>query len=298
MTIREAIHAASASIARRDAETLALHVLGRLRPWLLAHPEAALSPEDADRFAALVARRARFEPLQYLTEQQEFFGLGLEVTPDVLIPRPETELLVESVLNWARERERARAREQYRPQGSRGGQPSGALRIVDVGTGSGAIALALAANLPEADITALDLSPAALAVAKANALRHHLQTRVDFRLSDLLLTSESELLRAADWNVVVSNPPYVPYADAPEMQPEVRDFEPHLALFADEGGLAFYRRLIPQAETALRAGGLLALEIGFGQRIALTALLDGWKHLRFYDDLAGIPRVVLAERPS
>ena len=295
MTVREAIHAASASIARRDAETLALHVLGRLRPWLLAHPEAALSPEDADRFAALVARRARFEPLQYLTGQQEFFGLSLEVTPDVLIPRPETELLVELVLNWARER--APAREQYRPQGSRGGQPSGALRIVDVGTGSGAIALALAANLPEADITALDLSPAALAVAQANAQRHGLQTRVDFRLSDLLLTSEGDLLRVADWDVVVSNPPYVPRADAPEMQPEVRDFEPHLALFADEGGLAIYRRLIPQAETALRAGGLLALEIGFGQRIALTALLDGWKHVRFYDDLAGIPRVVLAERP-
>ena len=279
MTVCEAIHSASARILRWDAETLLLHVLARTRPWLLAHPEATLSPEESDRFAVLTTRRAHCEPLQYLTGHQEFFGLDLEVTPAVLIPRPETELLVESVLDWTRVHTKR------------------ALRIVDVGTGSGAIALALAANLREAEITALDISPAALAVAEANALRHHLEARVRFALSNLLQGTDPNLTQVNDWDVIVSNPPYVPQADAPTMQPEVRDFEPHLALFAGDDGMAIYDRLIPQAKIALRQGGFLALEIGFGQRAALAALLADWNHVQFRDDLAGIPRVVLAEHP-
>ncbi len=287
MTVRELIHSASPRIVRRDAETLALHVLGRARPWLLAHPEATLSPEESNRFAVLVERRARFEPLQYLTGHQEFFGLDLQVTPAVLIPRPETELLVASVLGWA-QTHAIEAREEQR---------LGAFRIVDVGTGSGAIALALAANLPDAEVTALDISPAALAVAEANALRIHFEARLRFGLSDLLRATDTGTAEVNHWDVIVSNPPYAPRADAPGMQPEVRDFEPHLALFAGDDGLAIYRRLIPQAGTALRAGGLLALEIGFGQRDALAALLAEWNNVQFCDDLAGIPRVVLARRP-
>ena len=287
MTIQKAIQHASGRINRRDAETLLLHLLGQNRAWLLAHPESEVAPDLASDFEAFVRRRAAHEPLQYLTGQQEFFGLALQVTPAVLIPRPETELLVEAVLAWAHQQP--------------SDQPDQPLRIADVGTGSGAIALALAAHLPTAhlpttQILALDLSPAALAVARGNAARLGLTARVRFLESDLL----GVVLHGAGalpLDVVVSNPPYVPETDAPVLQPEVRDHEPHTALFAGRDGLAVYRRLIPEAHLALRSGGLLALEFGFGQREALAQLLRGWNDLRFLDDLAGIPRVALAHRP-
>ena len=279
MTTRETVERASHHIGRRDAETLLLHLLGRDRAWWLAHPEAE-TPANLERsFDKLVHRRSLQEPLQYITGHQEFFGLNLQVTPAVLIPRPETELLIEAVLAWARENS----------------QP--APRLLDVGTGSGAIALALAANLPKARLTALDVSGEALAVAKANAARLGLADRVRFVLSDLLDAFAPELARGERVDAIVSNPPYVPDVDAPAMQPEVRDFEPHVALFAGPDGLAIYRRLIPQAMMALRPSGLLALEFGFGQRDGLAALLHRWKDVRFLNDLAGIPRIALATRP-
>lgn len=279
MTVREALDEASTyypSVTRRDLETLLLHLVGRARPWLLAHPQADLSLAHRDALFALAARRAAREPLQYLTGKQEFFGLNLEVNPSVLIPRPETELLVEAVLDWAK------------------GESSASLRIVDVGTGSGAIALALASHLPGAELWAVDLSSAALAVAQGNAERLGLASRVRFQQSDLLSTFPGDSQR---FDVIASNPPYVPAGDAPEMQPEVRDHEPHLALFAEADGLSVYRKLIPQAWTTLRPGGLLAMEFGFGQREALADLMGGWVDVRFLDDYAGIPRVALARRP-
>ena len=281
MTVREAILHASASVARRDAETLLLFLLGQNRAWLLAHPESELLPGPLAAFERLVTRRALHEPLQYLTGRQEFFGLDLHVTADVLIPRPETEILVEAVLDWS------------------GAQPrdSGALWIADVGTGSGAIAIALAARLPHAAITALDLSAAALGVAEANAVRLGFAGQIRFVASDLLGGLAAEIAAGLRLNAVVSNPPYVPAGDAVSLQPEVRDFEPHTALFAGPDGLAVYRRLIPQARAALRPGGLLALEFGFGQQESISKLLGGWSGVRFHDDLAGIPRVALAERP-
>lgn len=277
MTIREALAEATLYIPRRDAELLLAHAAARARSWLLAYPDAQLEPALAATFHALVRRRDAGEPLQHLTGTQEFFGLPLAVSRDVLIPRPETEHLVEAVLHWART------------------QPAPRLRLADVGTGSGAIALALATHLPEAEILALDLSPAALAIARANAQRIELTGRVRFLESDLLAA-----LRAVELplDAVVSNPPYVAVADAPALQPEVRDHEPALALFAGPEGLAVYRRLIPEAHAALRPGGLLAMEFGFGQRDALAALLTGWNNLRFLDDYAGIPRVALATRPQ
>ena len=276
MTLRDALLEASASISRRDAETLLAHTLGRDRAWLLAHMDDELAAADLESFRELASRRAAQQPLQHLTGVQEFFGLELHVTSDVLIPRPETEHLVESVLDWARAR------------------PDPHLNVVDVGTGSGAIAIALAAVLEHASVTAIDLSPAALAVARENAQRLGLAGRIEFLEGDLL---DPLAGASARFDVIASNPPYVALDDAPTLAPEVRDHEPALALFAGRDGLEIYRRLIPQALELLRPGGLLAMEIGFGQRDALTELLTGWQSVRFVDDYAGIPRVVLAIRP-
>jgi release factor glutamine methyltransferase len=273
MTLREAIAEASTTIGRRDAETLVLHLLACDRAWLMAHTDEPLAEPTHTQLQTLTTRRAAHEPLQYLTGTQEFYGLSLHVTSDTLIPRPETELLVEAVLHYAAT------------------QPLN-LRILDVGTGTGAIALALASNLPNADIAACDISPAALDIAKANAASLNLSHRVAFVLSDLLDEFATE---EKPFDILVSNPPYVPSGDAAEMQTEVRDHEPHTALFAGTDGLNIYRRLIPQAHTALRSGGLLAMEFGFGQREALRTLLADWTNVRFLDDYAGIPRIVLAK---
>jgi release factor glutamine methyltransferase len=277
MTLHTALAEASTQIARRDAETLLAHLLERDRAWVFAHPEAELDAEQKEAFRDLTARRAAHEPLQYLTGEQEFYGLPLRVTSDTLIPRPETELLVEAVLAWA-------------------ALQVGPLRILDVGTGTGAIALALATHLPTAEIVACDLSAAALAVARDNAERLDLAARVSFMQSDLLDALTPEIDAGGLFNAIVSNPPYVPSTDAATMQTEVVDHEPHLALFAGEDGLEVYRRLIPEAQAALRPGGLLAMEFGFGQREALEVLLEGWDDVHFLDDYAAIPRIALATR--
>ena len=168
------------------------------------------------------------------------------------------------------------------------------LRILDVGTGSGAIAIAIAHHLDQAHITAVDISPTALQIATANAARHSLAARIAFIESDLL----SALPPEARFDAIVSNPPYIPITDRNTLHSQVRDFEPETALFAADEGLAIYRRLIPEAYKALKPGGLLALEIGHGQREALAELLAGWNAIRFVDDLQGIPRVVLASKPK
>jgi release factor glutamine methyltransferase len=277
MTVRDAIAEAKETIDRRDAEVLLAHLLGKDQAWLLAHPEFELHEVDLMQLRDLTRKRAAHEPLQYLTGMQEFFGLALKVTPDTLIPRPETEHLVEAVLAWARQ------------------QPeSHPLRILDIGTGTGAIALALATQLPTAKITACDVSAAALSVAAENAAKHGLAPRLRFVESDLLAAFAREIEAGARFDVIASNPPYVPTGDALEMQAEVRDHEPPRALFAGADGLDIYRRLIPQAYAALRPGGLLAMEFGYGQREALRVLLEEWADVRFIDDYAGIPRVVLA----
>ena len=275
MTVHNLLLEAATVIARRDAELLLAHTLRQPRIWLLAHPEAEVNEVEAALFLALTARRAAGEPAQYLTGTQEFFGLELRVTPAVLIPRPETEHLVEAALAWSET--------QRRP-----------LRFLDIGTGSGAIAIAIAVNLPGVEIFAADISSAALDVARENAVRLGVSERIRFVESDLL-----SALGSADlpFDAILSNPPYIPSSDAATMQREVVGHEPHTALFAGMDGLDIYRRLIPAAYAALRPGGLLALEIGFGQREALVELLDGWDNVRFVDDYAAIPRVALAEHP-
>jgi release factor glutamine methyltransferase len=277
MTLQQAMNEASARIARRDAQMLLGFVLQHDQAWLLAHTTDALPPEKYEEFQDLVNRRAAHEPLQYLTGTQEFYGLPLRVTRDTLIPRPETEHLVEAVLAWAAT--------QPQPQ-----------HILDIGTGTGAIAIALAKHLPQATVTACDLSAAALAIAKENALNNNVTIR--FVESDLLQAFTTETATDFCFDIIASNPPYIPTSDATDMQPEVRDYEPHNALFAGDDGLAIYTRLIPQAHNALRDGGLLAMEIGFGQRDSLAVLLQAWNDVHFIDDYAGIPRVVLATKPS
>lgn len=254
---------------RLDAEVLLMHVLGCDLVALIAHPERVLSPAESARYDALLRRRLAAEPIQYITGEQEFFGLAMKVTPDVLIPRPETEHLVEALLHRVNRKE--------------------ALHIVDVGTGSGAIAVALAHALPSAAVTAVDLSQAALDVAGENARRHGVSHRVRLLQSDLLAGVQGELFDA-----VVSNPPYI--ADAEDLERQVRDYEPHRALYAGPTGLEIYRRLIPEAHLALKPGGWLLLEIGYQQRASLSNLLNRWENVTFVDDLQGIPRVAIANR--
>jgi release factor glutamine methyltransferase len=258
--------------ARRDAEMLLMHALDRSRAWLIAHVEEELSSSQAAAYTTLVSIRHKGEPIQYITGEAEFYGLPFRVTPDVLIPRPETEHLVEKVLSLA----------------GRFEQPC----IVDVGTGSGAIAVALAHELPHIQIAATDISSRALAIAEENAKRNEVAVR--FLLGDLLAPVAEER-----FEIIVSNPPYVPTTDRATLSVEVREYEPALALFAGGDGLDVYRRLIPAAFDALTPGGFVALEIGYGQSTAVEALLarSGFKQTEFVPDLQGILRVACAQRP-
>jgi release factor glutamine methyltransferase len=265
--------------ARREAETLLLHVLRKNAPgpnlaWLIAHDGEPLAPDAADTFCDLVERRLFGEPMQYIVGEAEFYGLSFHVNRDVLIPRPETEHLVEKAI--------ALASEFARP------------RIVDVGAGSGAIAVALTHALPFAHVTATDISAAALAVAKSNAARNGVADRVRFLEGDLL-----EPVAGEQFDIVVSNPPYVPKSDRNTLHEEVRNYEPALALFAGKDGLEIYSRLIPAAFGALVSGGYVLLEIGYGQQEATQALLkkEGFAGIEFISDLRGIPRVAVARRP-
>ena len=259
--------------ARRDAETLMLRVLGKNRAWMLAHMDDELGYECAEQFIALLERRFAGEPMQYIFGEAEFYRLPFRVTADVLIPRPETEHVVEKVLELS----------------AKFSNP----RIVDVGTGSGAIAVALAHELPEAAVTASDVSAAALSVARENAQRNGVAERIRFFEGDLLKPVAGE-----QFDIVVSNPPYVSVGDRASLAVEVREYEPGQALFAGADGLDVYRRLIPQAFAALARGGYLVLEIGHGQEPPVGALLGeaGLESVTFTADLQGIPRVAAARR--
>lgn len=256
-----------------------MHVLGRDRAWLYAHPEFELDPATAEKYFALVARRASGLPTQYLTGKQEFWGLEFEVTPDVLIPRPETEHVIEVAV------ERVGPIRKNNP-----------LRIADVGTGSGCIAVALARELPNAEIVATDVSPAALAVARRNAARHGVAERVRFVETNLLDGFADEPHR---FDLIVSNPPYIRRGDEPALQREVRAHEPEVALFAGDDGLAAYTPLIRDAAALLCAGGIFVLELGYDLLPGVRAILDragSWSDVRVNNDLAGIPRVISAAR--
>lgn len=275
MTFTTALSHASTRLAsiptgRRDAELFLLRATGQNRAFLLTHPDAELTSEQQAIYEQWLDRRAKHEPVQYILGEQEFYGLTLRVTPDVLIPRPETEHLVEATLSRV-------------PHDS-------ALKIADVGTGSGAIAIAIAHSLPLASLTALELSPPALEVARQNAERHGVASRIRFLQSDLLAAVHGEAFDA-----IVSNPPYI--AEDEVLEEQVRGYEPPNALFAGPDGLDIYRRLIPQARQALLPGGWLLMEIGHNQREAVAGLLAAWSEVEFVPDLQRISRVACARRP-
>ena len=257
--------------ARLDAETLLMHVLGRHRAYLYAHPELELACHELTKYHEALTRRSSGEPLQYIPGRQEFWGLDLRVTPAVLIPRPETEHAVETALELLRGTESP--------------------HIVDVGTGSGCIALALASEMPGATIEAVDIASEALDVASSNAERLGFARRIRFAQSDLL---EIFLESNRKFDLVVSNPPYVGQNEANKLQIEVRQYEPHAALFGGAEGLDIYRRLIPQAREVLKPNGWLVMEIGYSQEQAIRELLGDWNEVRSVPDLQGIPRVVIA----
>lgn len=262
-----------------NAELLLMFTLSCDRAYLFAHPERGLSKDEQSRYEAALVERARGMPAQYITGHQEFWGMDLIVSPAVLIPRPETEHIVETVLELVA---------RLRPQESTA-EPR--VRIVDVGTGSGCIALALAKELPEAEIHASDISAVTLEIAQANAARLQMEGRIQFHRSDLLEGLGQNL------DFVISNLPYVGESEEDQVQLEVRKFEPRGAVFAGPHGTELIERLIPQAQTALRPGGWLVLEISGTIMERVRSLFEGWDDVQIIPDLQSIPRVVRARKP-
>jgi len=282
MRIHEAINLATEALedsgvpgARLDAERLLASELDKDRSFLLAHFQDLVSELSAERFFSRIAERRRGKPLQYLLGCQEFHGLEFEVTPAVLIPRPETELVVEIAV------------ERF---------SGGNVILADVGTGSGCIAVAMAVALPRAKVIATDLSEDALAVARRNAAHHQVAERIQFLCGDLLLPL-NPLGMEKKLDCVLSNPPYVAERDLPTLQREVRDWEPRLALVSGDTGLEIYQRLLPQTLRFLKPGGLLIMEIGYNMQREITALFDAaWRLEEIRDDFSGIPRIVVAHK--
>lgn len=271
---------ADVSEARREAGSLLAYVLGRDRSYLLSHAEDPLDEEHSRRFDQCVERRVTGEPQQYITGHQEFFALDFEVTKDVLIPRPETELLLENAQRLV-----ADFVDPF---------------ICDVGTGSGCIVVTLLHELQKARAIAVDISASALMVAQRNAARHSVLERVEFVQSDCFAALNSRDPQQSSFDLIVSNPPYVEESAIADLQREVRDFEPRIALAAGPDGLAIIRRLLVDAPNFLKTGGYFLFEIGFNQAAAVEQLLDPkiWKLIDIFRDLQSIQRTVALQKQS
>jgi release factor glutamine methyltransferase len=271
------LEAAGIESSRWDAERLVAYQLGRDRLFLYTRPEFAVDEEAESSIEEAVRRRIRREPLQHLTGTQEFWGLTFKTGPEALIPRPESELLIEAALEFAPE----------------------ASILADIGTGSGCLAVALAKVFPESEVYATDLSPGALDIAWKNAAAHRVSGRIRFMQGDLY----APLFEAGLWgtmDLLVSNPPYIPGRLLEQLQPEVRDYEPRAALDGGKDGLLFYRRLLSRAVDVLAPGGRMILELGAGQDrdVKRLASAAGMESIRVFADLAGIARVLVATSPS
>ena len=304
---REHLAASGSAEAPIEAEVLLRHVLQLDRAAFYTGWNRPIS-EDAWRwFQRVLGERATGRPVPYIVGQREFMGLTFAVDERVMIPRPETEVLVEAVMNTLTDRERentgtptpARGGARERDAGSRIQDPRSKIQIVDVGTGSGCIAIALAHRCSQAKVYAIDVSPEALEVARINAARHGVNGRVEFLPGDLLTPLPSQLAGCID--AIVSNPPYIPLAQRGALPREIRDFEPAVAVFIDGDGLAAHRRLIADAPGWLRRAGWLAMEVGAGQADAVSGAMrdDGrYAHIRVLADYGGTPRVVVGERAA
>jgi release factor glutamine methyltransferase len=282
-----------------NAELLLRFVLNCDRAYLFAHPEREITDAERSFYDEALAERSRGVPAQYITGHQEFWGMDLIVTPAVLIPRPETEHLIETAL------EVLGTKFRFRTSGTgdgtsvdgpvaASGQVGGAtrpLRIADVGTGSGCVALALAKELPNAEIHATDVSAAALEIARANAARHQLAHRIQFIQADLLGNL------SLPFDLVISNPPYVGESEEDQVQLEVRKFEPRTAVFAGHTGTEVIARLIPEARAALRPGGWLIVEVSGAIAEPVRQLLGEWGSVQITADLQSLPRVARAQTP-
>jgi release factor glutamine methyltransferase len=286
------LNAAAVPSSALSAELLLMHTLGRDRTWLYTHSDEALESSAAEKYFGLIARRVAGEPTQYLIGKQEFWGLEFEVTPAVLIPRPETEHVIEVALERMGKEKRSES-----------------LRIADVGTGSGCIAVALAKEFPKAEIVATDISQSAIEVAQRNAVRHKVADRIQFIETDLMaecfhqspITNHQSRPFHAPFALIVSNPPYVAGNDANTLQREVHDHEPHIALFGGPTGTEIYARLIEQAGSLLTPNGHLVLELGYGASEHVREMLESrkiWTNIAITNDLAEIPRVLAAELAS
>lgn len=279
MTVDEALSDGAKKLAaagvpepRMEAASLMALALRRDKAFLIAHPEYEPNGSEIGRFSSYISRRASREPFQYISGVQEFFGLDFVVSPDVLIPRPETELLVEAAIKVL-------------------GDSGGESRFCDVGTGSGCIAISILCNVPGSTGLGLDISERALAVARTNSERHHVSDRLQLTQSNVLEAAGSE-----EFDLIVSNPPYVPANELPTLQVEVRNFEPHSALSDGNDGLSVIRTIVDQAPAHLKKGGFLMMEIGFGQaeNVLKMFLPRLWSDVVIIPDLQGIPRTVKA----
>jgi release factor glutamine methyltransferase len=263
------------SVAEPESEAVLLmsHALKRDRTFIYAHPEYRLSAVESILFKAVIRRRATHEPFQYIVGRQEFYGLEFYVTPDVLIPRPETEILVEAAIKEFRDRE--------------------SCKFFEVGVGSGCISVSILANLPNATAVAADVSYTALVVAGNNANNNGVSDRLELQLSDVY-----ESVDDREFDLIVSNPPYVADHDIGTLQREVRDFEPKTALSGGPDGLAIIRRIIEGAPKLLKQNGMLLMEIGWDQSDRVGNILDkgGWQNVEKMPDLQGIPRIMSARR--
>jgi release factor glutamine methyltransferase len=255
----------------REAVLLMGHAIKRDRTFIYANPEYRLNAVESILFKAVLRRRAAHEPFQYIVGRQEFYGLEFYVTPDVLIPRPETEILVETAIKEFQNYENC--------------------KFLEVGVGSGCISVSILANLPNAKALGGDVSYKALVVAGNNAENNGVAKRLDLQLSNVYDSIDDR-----EFDLIVSNPPYVPHADLDSLQREVRDFEPKAALFGGTDGLEIIRRIIKGAPKLLRPNGMLLMEIGFDQSERVGDLLKrhGWKTINMLPDLQGIPRIVVA----